>query len=226
MTPTDCRSTDISRDLSMNRSGRTRSILPLAVGTLLTVAALSSCGLENPLEPDPIAIRILAIEYDTVPTGLSDEQAMNDMRTSSNFFAVTHEFWFYTTDSAIGRLANRVIVTPASGSNNGSTQLFGGQNFSLHPAESGVPSSMSISAPGVNGAGQTGTFGTFEILFNGTEVVAGSGTDGAEMEFVLESFDSETTEATGRFMFIAHNLTNPADTVRWGVKGVFTLRAD
>jgi hypothetical protein len=82
---------------------------------------------------------------------------------------------------------------------------------------------MSISIGGVETPGETGTFGVFEIVLNHVGI-SGSGTSGGDMEFVLESLNNQTTEATGHFMFVSHSLETIPDARRWAVKGSFTLR--
>src|SRR5687768_2192409 len=140
MTPTAQRQADRTNAPIESRTGAPWADMRTVVcATLLAWGTLSSCGIENPLDPDPAPIRILSIEFAEVSPALSDEEAMEAMRTGTSFFETTQEFSFPTSDSSFGRLVNRVIVTPASGSNNGSTQLFGGQNFDIHPAQPGLP---------------------------------------------------------------------------------------
>lgn len=201
-------------------------ITPLAL--LLVGVALAGCNLDqltgNDPEPIPL-IRFLHFRYAEIPAGMSDATALQMMRSpvSSQLRATSIEHWFPTTDSITNPFSgekfsvNRAIVTPAGSSNNGGTRLLGGQDAAVHPFQHDVPSSLLIDGLAVETAGETGSLGSFELRFNEDELIVGGDSRSNPMEFTLDSFNSQTTYATGKFLFIAHNLSDPSDTRRWAI---------
>ncbi|MGE3801139.1 MAG: hypothetical protein AB7H80_08980 [Candidatus Kapaibacterium sp.] len=198
----------------------------------ITMMACDEIGELTGSDGDPILIRYLTFKYAEIPAEMSDSTAIslarNERQNSITASAVEH--WFPTTDS-IGfpgaqTPVNKVIVTPPGSSHSGGTRLLGGQDFDIHPPQSGIPSSIFIDALGVGSAGQSGSSGEWELRFNEDElVVSGSSVRGEFMEFTLDSFDSQTRYGTGRFAFIARNREDRTDTRRWIVfDGEFALQ--
>lgn len=212
-----------------------KSIL-LALMSLIVGITLTSCGLEDLTgggNEEPVHIRFLHFKYAQIPETMSEETAIQLMRTplDNSLRANATEHWF-PNDSLTNpwggakTAINRLIVTPASNHHSGGTRLLGGQNSDVHPFQSGVPSSLLIDAIGVVGPGQTGSTGEFELRFNENELVIGGRSSRNDfLEFALDNYNTQSTYGTGRFMFIAHNLNDPSDRRRWAIfDGEFALQ--
>lgn len=199
--------------------------------TGITMVACDEIGELTGSNGEPIAIRYLTFKYAEIPAEMSDSVAISLSRNErqNRITASVVEHWFPTSDS-IGfpgskTPVNKVIVTPPGSSHSGGARLLGGQDFDVHPPQSGVPSSIFIDALGVSSAEQSGSSGERELRFNEQElVVSGSSVRGEFMEFTLDTYDSQSRYSTGRFAFIARNRENPTDTRRWIVfDGEFAL---
>jgi|GEM_PF-5485663 len=203
---------------------------------LLIGATLVGCDLDKLTgndgeEPFPL-IRYLRFKFVEIPSTMSNEAALLLMRSEANsaLRAGATEHWFPTADSLTNPWGgqkvsvNRVIVTPAGSSHSGGTRLLGGQDADVHPFQPGLPSALTIDAAGVETVGETGTLGSFELRFNEDELVVGGDQFSGRMDFTLASLDQQTTYATGKFLFIAHNLNDRSDTRRWAIfDGEFAL---
>ncbi len=202
------------------------------------VIALSSCDLIKPPGGTPSTpVRILALEYTLVPDNISDDVALTVMLAKINEPGYNHPmrqnatgYAFPTADTSATLLRhNRVFVTLPGSSFNGGTTIIGGHDGPVLTLQPNTPSALSVAANGVHTPVDTGYTGDYSLFFytprqlptdaRDTLKVGGS----TSMEFILESYNSQTTFATGTFVFVGRNLDSAADTRRWAVRGSFTL---